>query len=121
MAYKAMIAPPNSLIVIMDPQARDFPDSQDNRGIVGTEECIGVACRSADDAETEVQFGWDREVSLSKLPAFEGWLRVPTRRVTLRTVLDEELASLEVGKRRVIVRIWTDHPREPDHVVIGIT
>jgi len=119
--YKATIAPPNSFIVIMDPQARNAPETTGNRGIVGTEECIAVACRSAPGAATELVFGWDREVGLSKLPVFEGWLRVPSRRVTLKTVLGEELASLEVAKRRVIVRIWADHPREPDHVVIGIT
>lgn len=86
---------------------------------VSTDSCILVGCLIDADGVTEFAMGKMHEVDPGRLPAFEGNLKTPTRRISLesvdgRTVLEAPVLHLETK-----VRIWTNHESEPDKVIVG--
>jgi hypothetical protein len=53
-------------------------------------------------------------------PKFDGFLDTPQYRVVLSDANMPEILSMEVPGVRTRVRIWTNHPTEPDDVVIAL-
>jgi hypothetical protein len=52
-------------------------------------------------------------------PVFDGDVDTPSCRITVSSVLDEVLLELGVPER-TRVRIWANHPREPDFIAIVV-
>lgn len=115
------LALPNSLILVMDPTARDIPRSMGDLLVSATTSVVAIGCRAEVDGETEVRLGNDWEVDLGTAPAFIGPLDVPTGIVSVRTVLGEEILLQKVGRRRVTLRVWTDDSSEPTLIGIGVS
>jgi hypothetical protein len=117
------LAPPNSLIFIEDARGGLVPDP--NRialeaGIISTDTCIAVCCLSADDGPTKITMGPAREVASGEHPAFDGILATPTRTVAVTTVETDGVLVANVPALRTRIRIWTNRPKEPDNVVVGL-
>lgn len=115
------LAPPNSLVLVMDSGARDLPKSMDGSLVSATPSAVAIGCRAEVDGETEVRLGRDEEVDMGSSPVFVGQLETPTGIVSVRSVLDEEVLSLRVGRERVTLRVWADDPVEPSVVSIGVS
>lgn len=120
MAREVRIAPPNSLLLLMDLRSREFPARMGGAGVAATASCIAIACRSDADGRTRVVLGGRGDVEPSGALVFEGTLATPSRRASLRTVHDQEILGLDVPGDRVRVRIWADDAREPGNVVIAV-
>ena len=119
----ARIAPPNSIIFVMDPRSQDieFPKTLAERGITATPSVIVVPCLAFMDGETEVRLGSDAEVGDQSPPAYSGKLHVPSGVVSVRTSENEEVLALQVPRGRARVRVWMNDLREPTLVRIGVT
>jgi hypothetical protein len=72
------------------------------------------------DGETEVTLGSAGEVDPGELPAFDAMLETPNHAVVVSTVEDETVLSARVPGSETRVRIWVNHPTEPDNIVIGL-
>jgi hypothetical protein len=72
--------------------------------------------------------GWPKTVKLGPLwqverdeqPIFSGYLETPNRVVTVLTVDEQVVVEAKVPNLRTQVRIWVNHPRWPDEVIIGV-
>jgi hypothetical protein len=115
------VAPPNSLLVISDTDGWTPPELKLGELILSTSSCITVGCRMFVDGETLVVLGSAAEVDPGEPPAFEGMLETPNRKVVVSTVERETVLESRVPGIRAHVRIWVDHPKEPDKIVIGLT
>ncbi len=115
------IAPSHSLILVMDPSARALPKSMDGSLVSATSSALAIGTLAEADGETEIRLGHDEEVDPGTVPVFVGQLDTPTGVVSIRTVLDEGLLSLEVDRERVTVRVWTNDPSEPTLVCVGVS
>jgi len=115
------LAPPNSLILVMDSSARDIPKSMSGSLVSATPSVVAIGCRAEMDGKAEVRLGHDKEVDLGIAPVFVGFLDTPTGIVSVRTVLDEEILSKSVGRRHVTLRVWANDSAEPSVIGIGVS
>jgi hypothetical protein len=72
------------------------------------------------DGETDVTLGLAREVDPVAMPAFDGPLETPSRLVVIWTVEGKIVLKASVQDTHTRIRIWVNHPREPDRVIIGL-
>jgi hypothetical protein len=70
------------------------------------------------DGETEVVLG--RPLNTKRRPAFDGFLETPGRKVVVWTNEWDKVLETSVPTARTRIRIWTNHPTEPDDVHIGV-
>ena len=120
MTKSANVAPPQSLILIADPSGGEIPATMSGLAIAATDSCIAVGCRSDVDGDSEFILGETGYVSLGGEPAFQGRLKTPHRKVTLRTVTGQKILEAPVLQQEITVRVWTNDSSEPDQVVVGI-
>ena len=121
MAASTRIAPPNSLVLVMDSRGGEIPACMNESLISATDSCIGVACRAEDDGETEICLGVSSIVDPGERPVFEGRIGTPSRRIAVRTVLGTTLLEVAVSAAATSVRIWANDSTEPDRVIVGIS
>lgn len=120
MSSSSRVAVPNAIILISDVGGGTAPDLMRGALVASTPSCIAVGCMSDCNGETEVTIGPAREVASRESPAFEGELTTPNHEVAVRTVLNEMILQAHVRYPRTRVRIWVNHPSEPDKVIIGL-
>ncbi len=114
------ISPPNSMLFISDRDTGVVPEIARGRRIWATSSCIVFGCLMFMDGETEVTLGNTSDVGIADKAAFEGMLESPSRMVVVSTVGWKPILSSAVATRITPVRIWTNHPTEPDKVIIGL-
>jgi hypothetical protein len=83
--------------------------------------CINVGCLYWNEGDTTITLGPFKELTpQTKAPKFDGLLDTPEYRVVLSDANMPEILSMEVPGAQTRVRIWTNHPTEPDDVVIEL-
>jgi len=123
MAQTTKVSPPNSLIFVTDAQGGSAPDPDKiarEAGITAIDSCIVVCCLAEMDGRTEITMGPTGEVNPGKEPDFDGKLATPTRTVVVSTAERETILEANVRTLQTQIRIWTNRPREPDKVIVGI-
>jgi hypothetical protein len=120
MASTIRIAPPYSLIFISDLDGGTSPECIGGKSLWATPSCIAVGCLMFQDGETEVTLGPVREVDPGGSPVFDGMLETPNKSVIVSTAEHETLLDVRVPNTSTRVRIWSNHPTEPDKVVVGL-
>jgi len=116
----ARLAPPNSLILILDPQGAEIPATTKGELISSTETCIAVGCMSEDDGETELTLGEAKAVDPGYAPTLEKRISTPTRKLTVQSVHGVTLLETHVPSQSAAVQVWVNDAHEPDKVVIGV-
>jgi hypothetical protein len=118
----AKVAPPNSLVIVEGSAGGVIADPERLRDskITSTDSCVAICVRNAQDGDTEIILGPTREVDPGSPPAFQGVLKTPTSRVAVRSVVLETLLEVAVPKPMTQIRVWVNHPTEPDKVIIGV-
>lgn len=98
-----------------------MPIEYGNLGVFGTERCIVATCLYWNDGDTTLTLGPVDELgSQPEKPTFDGVLKTPYREVLLFDVNIPEIMKMEVPGKETRIRIWTNHPTEPDNVIIGL-
>jgi hypothetical protein len=119
MTRSITVAPPHSLVLVMDSGGGELPASIE--GIVtSTDSCIAVGCTCEIDGPTEISLGTLDEMAAGLTIAFDGFLSTPQRSVTVQTVYGEILTDAAVPTTRTAVRIGVNDEREPDRVFIAV-
>jgi hypothetical protein len=114
------IAPPNSLFFISDSTGGETPKIAKGPRIWSTKTCIAIGCLAFMDGETEISLGSVQEVDPGGEPAFDGVLETPNHRVVISTVERKVLLNSPVNGSHTRVRVWVNHPKEPDKIQIGL-
>lgn len=97
------------------------PLDHDRVGIVASDQCINVGCLYWNEGDTTITLGPFGELAPQAAPPkFDGCLDTPEYRVVLSDANMPEILSMAVPGVRTRVRIWTNHPTEPDDVVIAL-
>jgi len=120
MSISRKIAAPNAIVLISDIHGGMPPDLMQGSLIAATSSCIAVGCMSDSNGPTEITLGSGQDVGSRDNPAFEGELETPSKVVAVRTVLHETILQAPVPRPRTKVRVWVNHPTEPDRVFIGV-
>jgi hypothetical protein len=119
MKEKIRFAPPNCIFFLEDPKEGEIPEIDPRPlSIWSTRSCIVVGCLAFMDGETEFVLSDSADDSPKADPAFDGVLDTPSRVVEVSTSEGEILLHREVPSHFTRVRIWTDHPTEPEHILV---
>lgn len=114
------VAPPNCLVVVSDREIRNVPEITAGSGLWATSSCILIGCLAFMDGETEIVLGNIDEVGTSQAPALDRELETPFRTVEVSTSEGDVLLRRSVAGVRTHIRVWTNHPTEPDKIIIGV-
>ena len=120
MHSKKMVRPPNSLLFISDMGGGEAPVPIRGVRLLSTSSCVSVGCYPEQDGPTEVVLGDAPEVDPGYAPAFDAALETPDRTVVVSTVERESLLEAPVADSRTRIRVWLNHARWPDKVIVGI-
>jgi hypothetical protein len=115
---KLSVAPPNSLVLVMDIHSGLVPEEMGTNLVSATESCIAVGCRAECDGPTEIHFGNAQELSPSDLMVFDGDIATPRKKLALCSVLNRELLAADVAGELTHVRVFANDPIEPDRVFV---
>jgi hypothetical protein len=120
MKQSTRITPPNSLVLVMDRSVGEIPKTMQGQAISATRTCIAIGTLSAADGETTVELTDETAIVPVGGATFEAVLDTPERKIVICSVLNETLMDCEVNGSRTKVRIWTNHPSEPDTVNVFV-
>jgi hypothetical protein len=115
-----IIRPVNSLLFVSDPAGGVVPEWIQGTLVLATPSCISVSCHPEQDGPTEVILGKARDVDPGDHPVFDGELETPGRIVVISTVERKTVLETRVPDTHTRVRIWLNHPRWPDKVIVGL-
>jgi len=114
------ISPPNSMLFVSDISGGKTPEIVRGKRIWSTPSCVALGCLMEQDGPTDVTLGLASEVALPERPAFDGVIETPSRVVVVSTTEHRQVLRAEVSDARTRLRIWVNHPSEPDRVVLGL-
>jgi hypothetical protein len=114
------IAPPNSLLFISDQSGGTTPEIVNGESIWSTSSCVAVGCFTFSDGRTKVTLGAAGEVAPGRKPRYDGPLKTPSKSVVVSVVGGKPILQMAVQSQMTRVRIWTNHPTEPDEVIVGL-
>ena len=113
------MAPPNSMFFFQDAGGGTYPEiDQRLLRIWSTESCIITATLAFMDGETELIVS--DEDAPPGAPVFEAMLKTPSKVIEVFTSQNETLMLCEVPRDSTRVRVWTDHPSEPEHIFVAL-
>lgn len=119
-ATTIVVAPEYFSIFVSGAWRVNVPLQVNKLGILANRECIRVPCLYWNDGDTKVTLGTFAEVDPGTKPDFDDMLDTPRREVILSDAHSTELARKSVDTKRTRIRIWINHPTEPDEVTIAI-
>ena len=122
MIQRVTIAPPYSILFISGPEDFEIPDipRESEVAIWSTPMCIVFGCRMFQDGETEVTLAPAADMHPDLLLRFDGQLETPNGHLEVSTAEGQIVFGTKVEAAKTRVRIWSDHPSEPDRVIIGL-
>lgn len=112
-------APPNSLLLVLDPRTGELPDSLDGEAIVATSSAIAIGTLMEYDGDTEVVLTDQAGDSQDELTMRWSGVLKTSGRLGVLTIYQDELLGLDV-QDAVYVRVWTNDPAEPDRVMVTV-
>jgi hypothetical protein len=125
---KITIAPPHSIFFISDPDIEVVPKIDGRTPTIwATSSCLVIGCLMFQDGTTDltllageeadrgaVRLAGDREFDR----VFDGMLQSPGKRLVVSTSEKQVLLKLAVPAANSRIRVWTNHPTEPEKIVV---
>jgi hypothetical protein len=72
------------------------------------------------DGQTEIIMGATPEIDPGYRPGFDGLLETPNFVVCVWTIEWEKVLEARVPATSTRVRVWGNHPTEPDRIMVGL-
>ncbi len=116
------IAPPNSQVVIVDPNGKkvEVPDYRESVPFAATSSCILFYCFPEVDGETEIILGKASEVDPGYVPVFDGHLLTASKILAIETVQGDAILQTPTASARTKLRIWSNAIKWPTKIIVGI-
>lgn len=114
------IAPPHSLVLVMDPSIGQLPDGRAGP-IAATSTCIAIGTRSEYDGTTRISIGDMLASGSGREPVFEGVLETPGGRIAVCSVFDEVILEIPIELARTRVQIWANDQSAPSEIDILVS
>jgi hypothetical protein len=116
---RTTFAPINSIIFISDNLKSKPPEHVYGSLVSYNEFCVSVGTYPEQDGETEFSLGRADEVGDALQLVFDGMIETPNRKLIISTVWDEVLLEDSVSDVETRTRVWVDHLRWPQKLVVG--
>lgn len=114
-------APPNCIFFLEDIAGGKSPKIDERPTTIwSTRSCIIVGCLAWVDGETEMTVSDAMRDVPSFDPVFDGMLDTPNQAFQVSTSEKEVLLRCPVASHFTRVRVWTNRPTWPDHIVVAL-
>jgi hypothetical protein len=123
MKKELSVAPPNSLIVVMDRTRPEIPATMAGKPIASTSSCVAVSTLSELDGATRVILTDEHcaEYLGEKVRSvFRGTLETPSRTLSICTILDQVLLEITTLSTLTNIEILSNKEREPTLIVVAV-
>ena len=119
MNHSITFEPQNSLILIMDHSYGEVPASMNGQLVSATASCVAMGTLSEVDGATKITLA-DSLLGIDVLGeiVFDGTIKAPQHEISVCSVANEKLLSIGVSSSTPRIKIFANHPVEPDQVVI---
>ena len=117
---KISFRPVNSIIFISGLDGGDAPYPVWGAQVLATPSCISIACYPEQDGPTTIALGDMQEADRGAPASFEATLETPGGSVIISTADQQTILRKPVNKDKVRIRIWLNHPKWADDIVVGI-
>jgi len=117
----AEIAPPNSLLLLMDQATGEIPDIIGERLVAATSSCVAVGTLSEQDGTTRLTLTDEPAPEDDAAPVYDGVIATPARKLAACTVLLETIVEIDVPSQATRVRVWANHATEPDDIRVLVS
>ena len=111
-------APPYSIIFISDADVGEFLEPT-GAHLQWNSSIVSIGCRYYHDGDTRVTLGSFDEVGLAEDPVFDGEISTIGGRIVVFTAHLDIILSTDVSTSKTRIRIWENHPTQPDDIVIA--
>ena len=119
MYFNDKLSPANSLLLLMDMESGQLPDSMSESLVAFTDTCIAFGTMQALDGETTIQIDSDlSEETENHSLVYDGRLNLPSKKISLVDTLNQEIWSSAVDNEIVGVKIFANDDSEPDSIRI---
>lgn len=119
MIKTARLAPPNSLIIIEDSSGGEIPSSLNNGLLSVTDSAIAIGCKCEFDGYTNITI-LESGGNIEHPVVFDGKLKTPSRKISVRTVLGESILEAQVPAEECRIKIAVNDFLEPDEIFITL-
>lgn len=111
---------PNSIVMAMDFESGEPPESMGGGLIAANATCVAIGTLAEQSGATEVVLADQLEDvnSVDMHIAFDGRLKCPNGEVSLVSALNEKLLSMPVTLKEVRVRVFVNDDAEPNRLAI---
>lgn len=113
-------APFDGMFLVDDSYRGDRPENLPLTRIAATPSCLVIGCLMAQEGYTKITLGPAGEVPHEGMIAFDGYLETPNGMIWITTVDGTAIAKQKVGTLKTRIRVWTNHPTEPDRIIVGL-
>jgi len=123
MKNETTVAPPNSMIAIMDRTDPKIPLRMGGRPVAWTASCIVIGTRSEMDGATKIVLTdeiEDDNLTSEMLPVFQGKLETPSCKLDVCTILNKVLLEIPTTSISTMVKVFTNREREPTFVIVSV-
>ena len=98
----------------------DIPMHMDRKGgVLTSNDCINIPALYWNDGDTHVAIGPYSEIKEAREPDSDSVLNTPDLEFILFDAIDPQFAIVQVPSDKTRIRVWIDHPTEPENVVIA--
>lgn len=120
MKESVTLAPPNSLILVMDRSFGELPDAMNGQLVAFTDSCIAVGTLSEVDGETAITMTDSLEGIERGEMVFDGVLKTPQCEVSVCSVTNEKLLTMKLPASEAHVQIFANDASEPDEIIVFV-
>jgi hypothetical protein len=121
MIQKVEISPSHSLVLVMDADTGEIPESLEGGAFVATPSSVAIGTLSQQDGKTTVAISDERaniEIDSSLHCIFIGAIATPRKLISVCTVLLEEVLSVPVRGTSTSLELWTNRSYEPSKIYV---
>lgn len=112
------LSPPNSLVLVMDHKFGKLPDSIRGRLAASTDSCVALGTLSEVDGKTTITLTDEFDGIEGMSAAFDGVLLTPNQELSVCSVMNEKLLTINVSEERTHTQVFVNNEREPDKIVV---
>lgn len=120
MTLLSLRAPIEYAVLLLGDRNGKFPRTMEGKLVASTESSIAVTCIPDADGDTEIIVGSSEEIATDDALVFDGVVCLPTQTFIIRPVVGPELYVYPHRIDSIALRVWANHPAEPDRITIAI-
>lgn len=110
---------PHGLAFVSDPQAGEPPEpGSDTELVWANRECLMIKCTHIQEGETNIALSSDPVDAMPQMPIYDDVLSTPSRLVQIWTSMQDILLEIDVPTPLTRVRVWTNHPKWADDILV---